>query len=230
LEQEKEKVGLAEREKLNFLRAASHELKTPVTELNVTLENMILCIGEYNDYETYLPKCKEITEQLGIMIKDILNTSRLQMGVSNEKSEEFVLQEFILEICEPYKLIAQTRDIQFHTFISGKTVVLAPVQLLKKAISNILSNAVNYTSAGKNIFVKFHSDVLTVNNECTPLSDEQLQHIFEPFYRPDYSRNQNTGGNGFGLYIVEMILRKLKLYYKFTPLDNNDGMSFTIQF
>jgi len=230
LEQEKEKVSLAESEKLNFLRAASHELKTPVTELNATLENMILCIGEYSDYETYLPKCKEITEQLGIMIKDILNTSRMQMEASNEKSEEFILQEFILDICEPYKLIAQTRGIQFHTLISGKTVVLAPVQLLKKAISNILSNAVNYTSGGKIISVTLHSGVLTVNNECTPLSDKQLQHIFEPFYRTDYSRNQNTGGNGFGLYIVETILRKLKLDYKFTPLDNNDGMSFTIQF
>lgn len=230
LEQEKEKVSLAEREKLNFLRAASHELKTPVTELNATLENMILGIGEYRDYETYLPKCKEITEQLGIMIKDILNTSSLQIEASNEEPEEFVLQEFIIEICEPYKLIAQTRGIQFHILISGKTIVLAPVQLLKKAISNILSNAVNYTNAEKNIFITLNSNVLIVNNECAPLSYEQLQHIFEPFYRPDYSRNQNTGGNGFGLYIVETILRKLKLDYKFIPLDNNDGMSFIIQF
>ncbi|WP_339362270.1 sensor histidine kinase [Vallitalea maricola] len=230
LEQEKEKVSLAEREKLNFLRAASHELKTPVTELNATLENMILCIGDYSDYETYLPKCKEVTEQLGIMIKDILNTSRLQMEASNEKSEEFVLQELLLEICEPYKLIAQIRGIRFHTIISGKTVMFAPVQLLKKAISNILSNAVNYTSVGKNIFVTIHSDFLTVNNECTPLSDEQLQNIFEPFYRLDYSKNQNTVGNGFGLYIVETIFKKLKLDYKFIPLENNDGMSFTVQF
>ena len=230
LEQEKEKVSLAEREKLNFLRSASHELKTPVTELNATLENMILGIGEYSDYEAYLPRCKEITEQLGIMIKDILNTSRLQMEANNEKAEEIALQEFILEICEPYKLIAQTRGVQFHSVISDKTIILAPSQLLKKAISNILSNAVNYTNAGKNIFVTLHSNVLTVNNECTPLSNQQLQHIFEPFYRPDYSRNQNTGGNGFGLYVVETILRKLQLSYKFIPLKNNDGMSFIIQF
>lgn len=230
LEQEKEKVSLAEREKLNFLRSASHELKTPVTELNATLENMILGIGEYSDYETYLPKCKGITEQLGIMIKDILNTSRLQMETNNEKSEEIVLQEFILDICEPYKLIAQARGIQFHAIISGKTIVIAPAQLLKKAISNLLSNAVNYTNAGKNIFVTLHSDILTVNNECTPLPDEQLQHIFEPFYRPDYSRNQNTGGNGFGLYVVDTILRKLKLSYRFIPMEDTDGMSFIIQF
>ena len=54
LELEKEKVSLAEKEKIDFLRTASHELKTPVTELNATLENMILGIGEYRDYETYV--------------------------------------------------------------------------------------------------------------------------------------------------------------------------------
>ncbi len=72
LEEEKDKVQLVEKEKIDFLRTASHELKTPVTELNATLENMILKIGEYSDYESYLPRCKEITEQLAEMIKDIL--------------------------------------------------------------------------------------------------------------------------------------------------------------
>ena len=57
LEIEKENVSKAEQEKLDFLRMASHELKTPVTELNATLENMILGIGEYADYGIYLPKC-----------------------------------------------------------------------------------------------------------------------------------------------------------------------------
>ena len=79
LEEEKDKVQLVEKEKIDFLRTASHELKTPVTELNATLENMILKIGEYSDYESYLPRCKEITEQLAEMIKDILNISKFPM-------------------------------------------------------------------------------------------------------------------------------------------------------
>ena len=97
LELEKEKVSLAEKEKIDFLRTASHELKTPVTELNATLENMILGIGEYRDYETYLPKCKEITEQLGDMIRDILNASRLQTQGNNEPCSNFSLRALLTE-------------------------------------------------------------------------------------------------------------------------------------
>ena len=72
--------------------------------------------------------------------------------------------------------------------------------------------------------------VLSVSNECSVLPPEQLQHIFEPFYRPDLAHSQATGGNGLGLYIVQTILDKLRLKYQFVPMPNDRGMSFTIQF
>lgn len=230
LELEKEKVSLAEKEKIDFLRTASHELKTPVTELNATLENMILSIGEYRDYETYLPKCKEITEQLGDMIRDILNASRLQTQGNNEPCSNFSLRTLLTELCEPYRLIAEAKGIKFKIELSSDAFVYLPEGRLKKAISNILSNAVNYTEAGQSISVVFDKNKLSVSNECSVLPPEQLQHIFEPFYRPDLAHSQATGGNGLGLYIVQTILDKLRLKYQFVPMPNDRGMSFTIQF
>lgn len=230
LEKEKENVSIAEREKSDFLRMASHELKTPVTELNATLENMILGIGEYRDYDLYLPKCKEITTQLGKMITDILSTSRLQIDADMDLTHDFSLKEFLLEVCEPFRLIAETKNISFELSIENNMSLHLPEKLLKKAISNILLNAVNYTEAGKHIAVQVSAKTLSVTNECNPIPHEHLAHIFEPFYRPDYSRNQETGGNGFGLYIVETILRKMGLSYRFIPLVSNDGMTFIIEF
>ena len=230
LELEKEKVSLAEKEKIDFLRTASHELKTPVTELNATLENMILGIGEYRDYETYLPKCKEITEQLGDMIRDILNASRLQTQGNNEPCSNYSLRALLTELCEPYRLIAEAKGIKFKIELSSDAFVYLPEGRLKKAISNILSNAVNYTEAGQSILVVFDKNKLSVSNECSVLPPEQLQHIFEPFYRPDLAHSQATGGNGLGLYIVQTILDKLRLKYQFVPMPNDRGMSFTIQF
>ena len=72
--------------------------------------------------------------------------------------------------------------------------------------------------------------IISVSNECSVLPSEQLQHIFEPFYRPDLAHSQATGGNGLGLYIVQTILDKLRLKYQFVPMPNDRGMSFTIQF
>jgi two-component system sensor kinase Ihk len=230
LELEKEKVHLAEKEKIDFLRTASHELKTPVTELNATLENMILGIGEYCDYEIYLPRCKEITEQLGEMIRDILNTSRLQVQSNSEPATMLSMEEILLDLCEPYQLIAKTKKIQFEMDILDDISVYLPENQLKKAISNILSNAVNYTEAGRKISVTLDGKKLSIHNECDALSPEQLEHIFEPFYRPDLARNRETGGNGLGLYIVQTILDKLHLKYRFVPMKKAKGMDFTIYF
>ena len=191
---------------------------------------MILGIGEYRDYETYLPKCKEITEQLGDMIRDILNASRLQTQGNNEPCSNFSLRTLLTELCEPYRLIAEAKGIKFKIELSSDAFVYLPEGRLKKAISNILSNAVNYTEAGQSILVVFDKNKLSVSNECSVLPPEQLQHIFEPFYRPDLAHSQATGGNGLGLYIVRTILDKLRLKYKFVPMPNDRGMSFTIQF
>ena len=76
LEQEIHKVGEMEVQKTNLLRSASHELKTPVTAVNVMLENMILNVGKYKDHSVYLPKCKILMEQLAAMIREILDVSK----------------------------------------------------------------------------------------------------------------------------------------------------------
>lgn len=230
LEEEKDKVHLAEKEKIDFLRTASHELKTPVTELNATLENMILKIGEYNDYELYLPRCKEITEQLAEMIKDILNASRLQTQSTMFSATTFSLANCITELCEPYRLIAATNGLQFETEIVKDISVHLPESQLKKAISNILSNAVNYTETGKSIKVSLDKSRLIIQNDCVPLSSNELQHIFEPFYRPDRVYTSANGGNGLGLYIVKTILDKLELQYHFKPMHFGNGMEFVIFF
>ena len=160
----------------------------------------------------------------------ILNASRLQTQGNNEPCSNFSLRTLLTELCEPYRLIAEAKGIKFKIELSSDAFVYLPEGRLKKAISNILSNAVNYTEAGQSISVVFDKNKLSVSNECSVLPPEQLQHIFEPFYRPDLAHSQATGGNGLGLYIVQTILDKLRLKYQFVPMPNDRGMSFTIQF
>lgn len=108
--------------------------------------------------------------------------------------------------------------------------VRLPENQLKKALSNILSNAVNYTEAERHIKVKLEKSVLSIQNECVPLSPDELQHIFEPFYRPNRARDPANGGNGLGLYIVKTILDKQGLQYCFTSMKSKTGMEFVIYF
>ena len=229
LELEKEKTSENERAKIDFLRSASHELKTPVTALNAMLENMILGVGRYQDYDDCLPECKAITERLSEMIHEILETSKLSVSTKNAALTEINVSELLVSLCEPYQLIAATHGVQFRLKIDDAVSVELPIHEFSKALSNILGNAVAYTPNGKCVSVYLRAHMIVVENECTPISKEELPHLFEPFYRPDFSRNRETGGNGLGLYIVATIFQTLNVPYSFVPMEQPQGMRFTIQ-
>ncbi len=227
LEREKDAVRDMERAKADFLRAASHELKTPVTALNATLENMILGVGKYRDYATYLSECKEMAEQLSGMIHEILETSRLNLTVEPPKQAD--VSELLAELCEPYQLIAAAHQITFSIDLPERFLAVLPVSPFSKAVSNVLANAVAYAEAGKTVSVYMDENYLIIENECDPIPDDEICRLFEPFYRPDFSRSRENGGNGLGLYIVDTLLASLNIPYSFVPMKSPPGMRFTIQ-
>lgn len=229
LEQEIEKVEAADIQKTNFLRCASHELKTPVTAVSAMLENMILNVGKYKDRDTYLTKCKALTDRLAQMIKEILDASRAEFAGEQEQSD-FLIADALETVMEPYQIIAKSKGITVNIALDEPSAVHLPRGMIEKAISNILANAVSYTKSGGRIDVSCKGQQLIIENECTPISTEHLVHIFEPFYRPDYGRDRAAGGNGVGLYLVSTILKSLNISYTFTPSENINGMSFQIFF
>lgn len=228
LEQEKDRVSEMERAKVDFLRAASHELKTPVTALNATLENMILGVGKYQDYAAYLPECKDMVERLSKMIHEILETSKLN-GIA-EQPTTVDLSDLLEELCEPYRLIAAAHNISFSLDLPETFTITLPISSFSKAVSNVLANAVAYTEAGKAVTVFMNGRSLMIENECDPIQSGEISHLFEPFYRPDFSRNRESGGNGLGLYIVDMLLTSINISYSFVPMKNPSRMCFTFQF
>ena len=209
-------------QKTNFLRAASHELKTSVTAVSAMLENMILGVGKYKDRDTYLAKCKVLTDRLAQMIKEILDASRAEFAGEQEQTD-FLIADALETVIEPYQIIAKAKGIIFST-------VHLPRGMIEKVISNILENAVSYTTSGSMINISCEEQRLVVENECALIPTEHLAHIFEPFYRPDYGRDSAVGGNGLGLYLVSTILKSLDISYSFIPSEKINGMAFQISF
>lgn len=228
LEAEVGKAGLAERAKSDFLRAASHELKTPVTAISVILDNMILGVGKYKNYDEWLPKCKELIDELADMLRDILDASRF-----NDTSEACITESIEVigaDMLEPYAIIARAKGLSLYVDWSSAFTVTVPPKLLGRALSNVFSNAVQYTVPGGRMAVCCRGRSLIVENECPPISPDQLKRICEPFYRLDASRSRDTGGNGLGLYIADTVLRLLRLHYQFETMAGPAGMRFTINF
>ncbi len=85
-----------------------------------------------------------------------------------------------------------------------------------------------YTEAGKSVSVYMDGNRLVIENECDPIPDNEIRRLFEPFYRPDFSRSRADGGNGLGLYIVDTLLTSMNVLYAFAPMTSPAGMRFTI--
>ena len=228
LKEEIENVSKSEKSKVDFLRSASHELKTPLMSIHIMLENMILNIRKYKNHDVYLPKCQEAVVNLSSMVQEILDTSRLNSLNGEKELKEVDLKILIESIIEPYKIIAKSKKINMNIDYSNSLNINTDKSMLKKALSNIISNAVNYTDNGKNINIYFEKNSLIIENECKPIEQNHLDHIFEAFYRAEFDRNKNTGGNGLGLYIVQQILKTLNISHSFESVQN--GMKFTINF
>ncbi|MCI8528156.1 MAG: HAMP domain-containing histidine kinase [Lachnospiraceae bacterium] len=241
IQKENIRVNEAEAAKVDFLRAASHELKTPVTALCGMLDNMIMGIGRYKDWETYLPICQDMAVKFGGMIQEILDASKLNFSFESEPHEEVVLHTFVEKLLSPYLLIAKSKGVLIVTDFSADFSAKFPVSAMEKVLSNVISNAIKYTNPQCKVRIYFVNQSIVVENECTPIDANDLLHIFEPFYRPDFSRSRNgisenpNGGNGLGLYITAKILNALAYQFEFQPLqhpdnDGKSGMRFTIYF
>lgn len=227
LEREIETVGKAEQEKLDFLLLASHELKTPVTAVRGMIEGMIYNVGIYKDRDTYLKECQKSLEGLTEMICRILETSKIDTAAAARNRTETDIGLLLEETASPYFSIAQSRNIEMTLSIEDNFCTVVPAELIKKALSNMLSNAVKYTDSSKSIRLYMENKTVIVENECQPLSDEALAHIGEPFYHPRNSK-QDAGSTGLGLYLTDRILSVCGLSYSFEPYEN--GMRFTLYF
>ena len=227
LEEEIKNVSESEKIKVDFLRSASHELKTPLMSMYIMIENMLYDIGKYKNHYIYLEKCKDIVSELSKMVQEILDTSKLNI-INNKNESVLDLGSLVQKNIEPYKLIAKSKKINIKMNLKESFNIKVDEKLFTKAISNIISNAVSYTDEGKEIRIYIKDKKLIIENDCKPISEEHLAHIFEAFYRVDFDRNKSSGGNGLGLYIVQQILKMYNLDYSFKSILT--GMSFEVDF
>lgn len=228
LKQEIENVSKSEKAKVDFLRSASHELKTPLMSIHIMLENMMLNIGKYKNHDIYLPKCKDAVVDLSNMVQEILDTSRLNTWNEHNEYKIINIKDLLEKTVDPYIITAKYKNINMSIDYSKSLNVNTDESLLSKALSNIISNAVNYTDEGKSINIYFNGNSLIIENQCEPISKDHLERIFEAFYRAEFDRNRNTGGNGLGLYIVKQILNTLDIPHSFDATET--GMKFTMTF
>ena len=139
------------------------------------------------------------------------------------------MPESLKKLCEPYQTIALAHHIAFSLDLPDTFAAALPMNAFEKAVSNVLSNAVAYAREGGAVSVYLKGRSLVIENECEPIPEKDIPHLFEPFYRPDFSRDRQSGGNGLGLYIARTLLNSMCVPYSFAPMHSPPGMRFTIE-
>lgn len=226
LEHENKRIAQLEKEKIAFLRAASHELKTPLAALRIMLENMQLNIGKYKNRDQYLAESVAQVDRLAAMVNDVLRSGSVaEQALRQEK--RLRIDKLLVEVVDDYMLLAKTRGMTF-TVNTEPTTIRANRDMMRHVISNLVSNAVRHGDAGSVITITCDQHELVIENACKPLTKQQLKHVFDPFYRSNAATKQHADSSGIGLYTVKMLLDAKGLDYDFTP--HGRGMRFVVRF
>lgn len=192
----------------DFSSDLAHEIRTPINNLMTQTQ---VCLSRSRDIATYqeiLFSNLEEFERLARMVSDMLFLAKAEHGLHRANLQQVNLVKEVSALFDFYDAIAAEKGMSLKQ--TGQGYVEGDPSMLRRALSNLLSNAIKYGKSDSIIKIKCqqNSDTteLTIENESSPLSQEQLTRLFDRFYRTDASRQRVEEGTGLGLAITKSIL------------------------
>jgi two-component system, OmpR family, heavy metal sensor histidine kinase CusS len=194
----------------DFSSDIAHELRSPVSNLMTQTQVSLSRPRDAASYRDILESNAEEFERLARMISDMLFLAKAENGLEMTNQERVDLAREVRELFDFYEALAEEKNIRLR--LVGQGAVQGDRLMLRRALSNLLSNALRYTPAGGMITVTIapeaNQTVVSVENSGVTIAPQHLARLFERFYRADPSRQHATGeGTGLGLAITQAIAR-----------------------
>ncbi|KPV59968.1 histidine kinase [Paenibacillus sp. A3] len=221
-----QKQRMEQRQK-EFVSNASHELKTPLSIVKGFAEGLRDGISE-SKRERYLEVILDETGKMEDLVKDMLELTKLESKTIKLKKSRFMVSELIEDIVDKLSHHLNEKGLKVVHMAAGEHPVYADQSKIEQVLFNILINAIRHAVPGSEITVRIESDgerlKVSIDNEGENIPKDQLDDIWERFYRAERSRNRKTGGTGLGLAIVKHILELHESRYGVTNTEK--GVSF----
>jgi two-component system heavy metal sensor histidine kinase CusS len=193
----------------DFSSDLAHELRTPIANLMTQNQVALSRARSSQEYQEVLASNLEEYERLARMISDMLFLAQADNGLLVLSREKIELSKEVKELFDFYDALAEEKGIQL--ILTGTALMEGDKSMLRRALSNLLSNAIRHTPEQGAIQVMLAEvdgkTQITVENQGEEIAVHHLPHIFERFYRADPSRHQNDTGAGLGLSIILSIIR-----------------------
>ena len=195
-----------------FLRASSHQLKTPIAAALLLVEGMINEVGKYRETKAYLPRVKEQLLSMRKMVEEILY---LNHCAENRKIQLTNVGELLAQRLYSYQV--ELADRRISVAVSGEKglSLCTDEMMITQILDNLLSNAVKYTPRDGYIKIELkecsekEKPEIRIENSGTPIDGDLLPHIFEPFVRGSHEAASSLDSHGLGLYIASYYAKKL---------------------
>lgn len=194
----------------NFSADIAHELRTPLTNIITQTQVMVVQSRSSDEYRELIYSNLEEIERLSKMVSQMLWLAQSDNKLIKPASKLINLNQEIIELLEFFETLASEKNIKLIQ--EGKLPwIYADRDLLRRAISNLISNAIRHTPSGKTIRVVASADQLDkvkldFINPGTPITKQHLTKVFDRFYRVDPSRSDYSEGTGLGLAITKSII------------------------
>ncbi|MDU4601862.1 MAG: ATP-binding protein, partial [Staphylococcus warneri] len=193
-----------------FVANVSHELKTPITSIKGFAETLIE--GAKNDEDSlnmFLNIILKESNRIESLVMDLLDLSHIEQ--QNEITTSYMnLSELAYTTIDNLQNQAQNKNITIESNIEQDVIFKANENKIAQVITNLLSNAINYSTNDNKVIVSVYREGKKVNLEIQDfgigISAEEQKHIFERFYRVDKARSRDSGGTGLGLSITKHIV------------------------
>lgn len=192
-----------------FSSDIAHELRTPLSNMMMQTQVALSKTRTADEYREVLFSNLEEFERLARMISDMLFLAKSEHGLLTLKKDILELGHDLDELLEFFEPLASENKMELIR--QGDGQLMGDRAMLRRAFSNLISNAIRYTPAGSRIIIRIKTDEdgvqVDVINPGKPIPEEQLSRIFDRFYRADAARTHHSEGAGLGLAITRSIIK-----------------------
>lgn len=190
-----------------FITDAGHEIKTPLTIINANVDIIEMEMGE----NECLADIRQQTQRLTALTNDLVYLARIEEDRDSVEMSEFSVSEVVSKIASSFKAPAVLQNKSYSYDIQPLLTMRGNMKYITQLSSILLDNAIKYSPEGGEIRLiltkQGRSILLSVENTTTyEIKREFIKNIFDRFYRPDPSRNSETGGHGIGLSVASAIV------------------------
>ena len=201
-----------EQQKDDFISMASHELKTPLTSIKLYAELLNRHLEQIKEEKglSHIIKIQEQIVKQENLIRDLLNVSKIQSGMTDYQEEVFNLDHLVKQTVKELEATAPTHTIT----VSGKTThkIKAIKEHIEQVLTNFLTNAIKYSPDAKKVIVKLSEDksnaMVHVKDFGMGIPNEEKKRVFDRFYRGENVKTKALSGYGLGLYIASQIVKQ----------------------